>query len=120
MILSEHQEACILADWLRLNGYAFHHSPNETYTTSWNQKRKNTQEGVSKWFPDYTIILKRGALLFIELKKSKWKRGGLNWSQISEEQKQWIENLSNVDNVAWEFAFWAEHAIEIIESYDKI
>jgi len=120
MIISEHQEACILANWLRFNGYSFHHSPNETYTTSWNQKRKNTQEGVSKWFPDYTIILKRGSLLFIELKKAKWKRGWLNWSQISEEQKQWIENLERINNVAAEFAFGWEDAINKIKEYEQI
>ena len=69
--MTEHQESVMLANWLRSRGYLFYKSPSETFTTSWNQKRKNKSEGVSKGFPDYTIVLKRGSLLFIELKKAK-------------------------------------------------
>ena len=33
-----------LANWLRFNNYTFYKSPSETFTTSWNQKRKNKAE----------------------------------------------------------------------------
>lgn len=69
--MTESQESIALASYLRANGYRFTKSPNETYTKSWNQKRKNTLEGVSKGTPDYMIVLKRKSLLFIELKKSR-------------------------------------------------
>lgn len=69
--MTEHQHATAFAHWLRTNDYTFHHSPNETHTKSWKQKRKNTLEGVSAGFPDYCIVLKRGSLLFIELKKAR-------------------------------------------------
>lgn len=118
MVKSEHQEAVILADYLRVKGYFFHHSPNETFTTSWNQKRKNKQEWVSKWFPDYTIVLKMWALLFIELKKSKWVRWGNNWSVISEEQKEWIKELDSIKNVWAYVCFGAEESIKLIEDLE--
>ncbi len=45
--MSETIETQLLAKWLNDQGYWFTKSPNETYTTSWRQKRKNTLEGVS-------------------------------------------------------------------------
>lgn len=60
-----------LANWLRANNYMFYKSPSETWTSSWNQKRKNKLEGVTKGYPDTTIILKNKKLLFIELKRQK-------------------------------------------------
>lgn len=120
MQLSEHDEAVILADWLRFNKYKFHHSPNETFTKSWTQKRKNKEEWVSKWFPDYCIILKRWSLLFIELKKSKWKRWWMNWSQISPEQKEWIDELEKLENTTAHICFWAEESIKLIKDYEKV
>ena len=106
--LTEHQHAELLAHWLRANNYRFHHSPNETFTKSWRQKRKNTLEGVSAGFPDYCVILKRGNCLFLELKKSRGKNGGLNGSKITDAQKAWIDDLGNCPNV---FAFVA-HGFE--------
>jgi len=117
--MTEHQEAIVLANWLRLNNYTFHHSPNETYTKSWNQKRKNKLEWVSKWFPDYTIILKIKALLFIELKKARWPKWGLNGSQISPEQIQWCESLNKCWNIQAEICHWADEAIELINRLEN-
>ena len=67
------------------------HIPNETYTTSWNQKRKNTAMGVAKGFPDYLILGKK-KMLFIEMKREK---GGV----VSPEQRVWLDNLSRYKNV---------------------
>lgn len=114
VIPSEHQEALILANWLRFNFYNFYKSPSETWTKSWSQKRKNKMEWVTKGFPDYTIILKRNSLLFIELKKVKGKKGGLNWSKISLEQKEWIQDLQNIDNIEAKVCHWAQEAIDFI------
>jgi len=33
-----------LANYLRAHNYTFFKTPSETYTTSWNQKRKNKLE----------------------------------------------------------------------------
>lgn len=59
------------------------HIPNETYTSSWNQKRKNKMMGVSSGFPDY-LILTRTMLIVIEMKREK---GGIT----SPEQKAWLK-----------------------------
>lgn len=118
--MTEHQEALILATYLRNNKYMFHHSPNETYTKSWNQKRKNKQEWVSKWFPDYTIILKNKNILFIELKKTRWPQGWLNGSVISPEQENWCTELNQVPNVQAEICHWAKESIELIERIELI
>lgn len=61
------------------------------------------------------IILKRNSLVFIELKKEKWAKWGMNGSNISDEQKIWIENLSRIDNVDACICHWAEEAISLIQ-----
>ncbi len=75
---------------------------------------------VSKWFPDYCITLKRWSLLFIELKKSRWPKWGLNWSTISEEQIEWCNELSNIPNIQAEICHWAKESIELIARIENI
>jgi hypothetical protein len=121
---SEEQEGVILANRLRVNNYKFTHIWNE----SWQRWTKNIiimmarkkRLWVSKWFPDYCIILKRGALLFIELKKSKWPKGWLNWSVISEEQVEWCNKLSEVPNIQAEICHWAKESIKLINNIENI
>lgn len=84
---SEYQEHITLVNYLKLCGYFYWHTPNETYTKSWNQKRKNTAMGVQSGIPDLFIIID-GKLYAIELKRSK---GGV----VSAAQKLWIERLNN-------------------------
>lgn len=124
MIPLETYEQQALANWLRANNYVFYKSPNETFTKSWNQKRKNTLEGVSKGFPDTTIILKRGSLLFIELKRQRpilknWKLG-VAPSKISEEQIFWIDKLSKLENIDAIVCYWYKEAIEKIKYYESL
>ena len=103
-----------LAHYLRANGYVFYKSPSETFTKSWSQKRKNKLEWVTKWYPDITIILKRWSLLFIELKRKK-----KSLSRVSNEQKFWISELNNINNVQAEVCYWAEEAIRLIEELER-
>ena len=123
MILSEHQEAVELANRLRYNKYKFHHSPNETYTKSWSQKRKNTLEWVSAWFPDYCILLKKKkALLFIELKRARDYSKSKNWKAMwkaSKEQLDWLLEFNKIQNVGWYIAEWALEAIRIINKIEE-
>lgn len=65
----------------------YSHIPNETYTTSWNQKRKNRMQGVRAGVPDYIIVIK-GFVVFLELKRVK---GGV----ISPDQKEWLAAVDN-------------------------
>lgn len=121
----ENLEAERLAQWLRMNNYKFTHIANESWLppkvammASMRKKRMWT----SPWFPDYCIILKRWALLFIELKRPKkiLKSGklGASPSTISEEQLQWIEELSKIDNIDACIAYWYEEAIKLITFFE--
>lgn len=104
LILSEEYEQTRFVDWLSTNNYMFTSIPNSTFTRSWSQKAKNTRTGLRKGFPDMAIVLKRGALLFLELKRTK---GG----KVSPEQKAWLEALNGC-GVA---AFVAKGAVEAIQ-----
>ena len=114
IILTEHIEQVQLANWLRANGYTFYKSPSETFTKSWNQKRKNTLEGVCKGYPDVTIILKNKRLLFIELKRAK-----KSLSKVSKEQLYWQEKLNEIENVQCEICYGSEQAIKTILLLEK-
>lgn len=87
----------------------------ETFTASWGTKMRNKAEGVKKGIPDYVIITKK-TLLFIELKKTKGKRGGMNGSVISDEQIKWIESLNKVGVPAF-VAHGADEAVKIVEMH---
>jgi hypothetical protein len=93
IIASEYAECLTLVqhlDLLKRTGRIkqYTHIPNETYTTSWNAKRKNRAMGVMSGFPDYVIITNT-KVIHIEMKKSK---GGVT----SDSQKEWIEALNSV------------------------
>ena len=125
-IPSEDQEAYQLANYLRLNNYKSTHIWNES-AQSWTKNiiimmTKKKRMWVSKWFPDYCIILKRWALLFIELKRQRRKlKSWKLWaspSVISPEQVEWIKELNALPNIWAEIAYWSEDAIRIIEEYE--
>lgn len=107
MIPTEHEECITLVNYLDLKGYKYTHIPNETFTKSWSQKRKNKEAGVKKGVPDYLIILPVG-LLFIEMKRKKG-------STTSQEQHEWIEALNKLNGVEAVICKGADMAIEYIE-----
>lgn len=113
-----------LAMWLRSKNYLFYKSPSETYTKSWTQKRKNKMEWVTKGFPDIVIVLKRGSLLFIELKRQRRKLK--NWklwaspSKVAPEQKKWCETLNNIDNTGACICYWWQEAVAQIEYFENL
>lgn len=126
----ENLEAETLSRWLTLQWYSFTHIANESglppkiaMLAALRKKRMWT----SPWFPDYCIILKRGSLLFLELKKKRtrkkngeYKAISSDWITISPEQAKWIEKLDNIDNVGALIAYWCEEAIEKIQELEKI
>jgi len=61
--------------------------PNNTFTRSWNQKRKQVREGVRKGVPDI-IFITREHVVFLEVKRVK---GGV----LSPEQKMWGKAISD-------------------------
>lgn len=104
---TEYEEQVTLVQYLQLRGYLHFHVPNSTYTTSFNQKRRNRALGVVAGPPDLFIIV-RGQLIAIELKR----RQG---SATSPEQKAWIEAL-NACGVQAAICKGAEPAIAFIEA----
>ena len=86
IVPSEQYECERFAAWLTTNGYRFTHIPNGMYTSSVKVVMANKRMGVSAGVPDYMILLKRGKLLFVEMKR-------LHGGAVSVEQTQWIEAL---------------------------
>lgn len=126
-IPTEEHEWELLANWLRANNYRSAHIANEI-GIKWHiwmlVNKKKKKQWLSKWFPDYCIILKRWSLLFIELKRQrKVLKSGKLWaspSLISKEQLEWIEELNNISNVQAEIAYWFQDAVTIIQNIEKI
>lgn len=108
MIPTEAEEAKALVAYLRLKGYRFTHCANETGSgrIAMMQGVRNKQQGVSKGFPDYMIII-NNQLIAIELKRCKG-------STTSSYQKEWIEALNNCNIPAKICKGWVE-AVDFID-----
>lgn len=106
---TEAQEARLLVAYLRIKGYRFAHIANETGSgrSARFQGIRNKQQGVSKGFPDYLVVV-NNKVIAIELKRIKG-------SSTSKEQKEWIEVL-NKSGISAYIAKGADEAIKIIES----
>lgn len=87
---TEAQEGRTFVAYLRIKRYRFTHIANETGSgqSAKFQGIRNKQQGTSKGFPDYLIIV-AGRLIAIELKRRK---GG----KVSPEQKDWLAALNAV------------------------
>ena len=110
MIPSEDAEQANLVQYCDIKGYPRFRVPNETYTKSWNQKRKNKMLGVSAGVPDLFVVA-HGKLIAVEMKRTKG-------STTSQAQKDWIETLNNA-GIPAQVCKGAEAAIEFIESCGK-
>lgn len=110
----ESLEQALFVEWLEINWYKFTAIPNSTYTKSIKQHLMNKILWVNPWLCDMLIILKRKSLLFIEMKKERWIKWGMNGSVISPEQTEWVNALDDIPNVSACFAHWCKDAIKII------
>lgn len=106
MIPTEYEEQVAFVKWLELRGYTFTAIPNSTYTTSYNQKRRNHAMGLRAGLPDLLVIA-NDRLVFVEMKRIKG-------SVTSKEQKQWIEKLNNI-NIPARVCKGAHEAIKFIQ-----
>jgi len=109
-IPTEAEEQKIVIEYLELKGYKFTAIPNSTYTTSWKQKRHNTDMGLRSGLPDLFIILPNH-ILFLEMKRIKK-------STVSKEQEEWIKAINGLKlkNISASVAYGADQAIQIIET----
>lgn len=124
----EDKEAENLATWLRLNKYKFAHIWNESGQNGTKNilimMAKKKRMWVSPWFPDYCIVLKRGSLLFVELKRQRQKlKNGNLWSSpsnVSNEQKEWVEILSSLDNNMACISYWWQDAVKQVLYFENL
>lgn len=109
---TEAQEGRTLVAYLRTKGYKFTHIANETGSghSAKFQGIRNKQQGTSKGFPDYQVVVKK-RLIAIELKRIKG-------SKTSPEQIEWIKTLNNC-NIPARICYGAEEAINFIEEQEK-
>lgn len=118
-IWSEAYEQSCVVKWLELHDYKFTAVPNDTYTKSIKQKVKNKLLWVRAWMSDLIIILKRNNILFMEMKKAKWKRWWANGSKISDAQKDWQEEINKCEWVQYVIAHGSQEAIDLIEYLER-
>ena len=105
--------------WLEDNNLKFTSIPNNTYSTSWNQKRKNHAEGLRPGFSDLVVLIPpehsldgSGYMLCIEMKRIKG-------SVQSLDQKKWESAINglNVLNIQYYLCKGAAEAIKIVDHY---
>ena len=109
---TEAEEAAVLVAWLRVKGFKFTHIGNETGHSPEAKRRavRMKQQGTSKGFPDYIVLVPNTGVLAIELKR---QRG----SSTSPEQKAWIDAFNDTPGSAATIAKGAQAAIDFIEQY---
>lgn len=107
LTLTEFQECRVFVEYLQLNKKVllYSHIPNETYTKSWNQKRKNTAMGVKSGVPDY-VILTRKKCLFVEMKRKKGNKS-------TPAQDTWISTLNRL-GIPARVCYGADEAIKFV------
>jgi hypothetical protein len=126
----EQKEAMAFSQWLSMKWYKHSHIPNESGLppkVAMLVAIKKKKMWVSRWFPDYCIILKRWSILFIELKRTMestdyrkdWKLFA-NAPSASSEQQEWINVLDNIPNVRAIVAMWLKEAIRIVEESENL
>jgi len=119
---SEAYEQIVFIEWLKEKKIRHTAIPMSTWTSSFQQMRKNKILGVVEGFPDIVCIVpcldKEKRLISIELKKKrKYGKKGQeigNGSRVSDAQKEWIDALNECKSVGAFVCYGSEEAIGII------
>lgn len=98
----EDEEYDLIVKYLNGLGFVYTHIPMETFTTSFNVKKRNKRIGVKSGFPDYVIIIpywwvgkRHNILLFAEIKRQRKA-----YPTLSPAQKEWLHNLKSCNELA--------------------
>jgi len=110
LIPTEYEEQVAVVQYLELKGHKHTAVPNSTYTTSYNQKRRNKAMGLNAGLPDLIAIINYN-LVFIEMKRTK---GGV----LSQAQKDWIAALEDAGQTVW-VCKGADEAIKKIQELER-
>ena len=112
----EDTEEAIFATWLDRKKIWHTHLSNETYTTSWSQKRKMRMLGVHSGTPDHLCLVPsqngKTYAVFVEMKRTKF-------GTISDEQFDAISRIMECEGVMAFVAYGANQAISLIESVQR-
>ena len=115
----EDDEQADFVGYLARQGLKHSAIPNNTYTTSYNQKRKNKRLGLNPGFSDLVVLVSpeqskdgEGYMLCIEMKR---QRGGVQ----SDAQKGWERDINGLqcNNVQYYLAKGSEEAKNIVRHY---
>ena len=126
-MLKEEQEQALFVDWLEMNNLKFTAIPNNTWTTSFNQKRKNKRTGLRPGFPDMIVIVpgadKVHRLICIEMKKAKQigKKGRpIGGGKLKPHQQEWIIALNKCNDVEAFVCYGFEEAKAVVEEIRSV
>lgn len=111
----ETSEEEALSDYCDMNGWTHWHVPQETFTKSWSQKRKNKRQGVRAGVSDHWVVLptcKGHLLVAIELKRQ-------HGNTPTDEQIEFLEDVDKVTNVVTVCCYGAGEAIDVLEELKK-
>jgi hypothetical protein len=105
----ESEEGKAFVAFLRLQGLKFTHIPNETGGSDEAKRRaiRMKQQGTSKGFLDYIIVIPYVGLAIVELKRQYG-------STTSPEQLEWVAALNTVPGVQAEVCKGAAAAIAFV------
>lgn len=105
----EWEEQITVIQYCKLNNILCNHTPNEG-KRSYSEGRKLKEMGLSKGFPDISILEPKGKYhgLYIEMKRKG--------NKLSEDQIKWLMEL-RARGYATALCFSANEAIDKIEKY---
>lgn len=107
----ETSEEATLCEYCDARHWVHWHVPQETFTKSWSQKRKNALQGVKPGVSDHWIILPSATgylLVVIELKRQ-------HGNTPTNEQISFLHAIDAVTNVVPVCCYGAAEAIEVLE-----
>ena len=106
----EQKNFILYLDDLILKGKDIKYSsiPNSTFTKSWKQKRKNTEQGLRAGLPDLFLIVNNRPF-FIEMKRINGK--------LSDCQKDWINAINECEKLQAFVCYGCEEAKNIVYNF---
>lgn len=110
---SETEEEITFSSWCEQKGYTHWHVPQETFTKSWKQKKKNEEMGVLSGVSDHWVKLPtplhpEGSLIVIELKRQFG-------NTPTDEQIKFMLEMEKIDNVTAVCCYGGDEAIKLCE-----
>lgn len=113
---TEDEEEAAFTQYCERRGLTHWHVPQETYTTSWKQKRHAKELGVRAGVSDHWVVIPtplqpNGSLVVIEFKRQFG-------NTPSDDQIAFLESLYSVSNIAPACCYGRDEAVRMIEELE--